>query len=78
MRLIGSFADEKEAHLFCDFLSKKEGIACSYEAYQDIESGKHAVRVWIEDENDLKAATAWYERFKQGPRILFLKKMCRW
>ncbi|MBI2743932.1 MAG: rhomboid family intramembrane serine protease [Chlamydiales bacterium] len=67
MRLIGTFGEEKEAHLFCDFLANKEGIACSYEAYSDTESGKHAVRVWIEDDEQFAAATAWYERFKKSP-----------
>lgn len=72
MRELGAFADEKEAHLFCDFLSKKEGIACRYEAYQDVETKKHAVRVWLEDEDDLTEAKAWYQRFKQGPQDFIL------
>ena len=72
MRLLGTFADEKEAHLFCDFLSKKRELDASYEAYHDIDSGKHAVRVWVEEENEFKIASAWFERFKQAPQDFVL------
>lgn len=68
MRLLGHFSEEKEAHLFCVHLSKSAGIACSYEAYQDAETGKHAVKVWIQDEDAFAIAKAAYERFKNNPQ----------
>lgn len=74
MRLIGTFVEEKEAHLFCSFLSKKEGIRTSYEAFVDAETKKHAVRVWVEDEDDYVRAHAWYKRFKESPQEFYVQE----
>ncbi|MFI5333964.1 MAG: rhomboid family intramembrane serine protease [Chlamydiales bacterium] len=74
MRLIGLFAEEKEAHLFCTFLAKKVEIRCYYEAFVDKETNKHAVRVWVEDEDNFEKAKDWYERFKTSPQEFLLQE----
>jgi GlpG protein len=74
MRLIGTFADEQEAYLFCTFLSKREQIPCDYEAFQDSETKKHAVRVWVEHDDDYVRAHAWYERFRENPQEFIISE----
>lgn len=73
MRLIGTFSEEKEAHLFCTFLSKREGIRTSYEAFVDEKTKEHAVRVWVEDEDAFERAYAWYEQFQKNPQAFSLE-----
>lgn len=66
MRLIGTFAQEKQAYAFTSILSK-EGIENSYDIATSPETKLPEYRVWIIQEDDLPAAEEWYTRFKENP-----------
>lgn len=66
MRLIGTLETETQAYCFYSFLVK-EGIESIYEpASQEKTAGKE-YRIWVCDEDDLAAATALFEQYKQNP-----------
>ncbi len=66
MRLIGTFATEKEAYNFYSFLLK-ERIQNIYELGLDQATGIKEYRIWIYDENDLDSAQNWLEKYRQSP-----------
>jgi GlpG protein len=66
MRLIGSFDTEKQAYTLYSLLLK-EGIQNTYEPFVDNETHAKRYRIWVYEENDLDAAVAWVEKYKQHP-----------
>ena len=65
MRLIGTFATEKEAYQFYSFLLK-EGVQNIYELGTEEGTGLKQYRIWIYDENDLETAQKWLEKYKEN------------
>lgn len=62
MRLIGQLKGEREAFTFYAFLQKEE-IGGSFEPTQE----ENTFNIWIENEDDVKAASHWMDLFKKNP-----------
>ena len=66
MRLIGTFATEKEAYHFYSFLLK-EGIQNIYELGSEEQTGAKQYRIWVYDEEDLDMALRWLDTYRSHP-----------
>jgi rhomboid protease GlpG len=66
MRLVGNLPSERQAGIFCRFLSAN-GIPASFEPYYDALKKKKVYHIWVENEDDHARAYELFERFNENP-----------